>query len=186
MGQYLVIGIATAIGVSKEKAMSDFKGIENFKAVVEKEFNPSGIYQFVETEDFVQLELRPEIAANEWVDFIRSFFKLRYTGASWDYYEMEEILEELKEDHDLDSWLKLAVKKCHQCYQMEEFYFYPIDNQYSFYGWSNVRMEMVALSLDGKILMECYDNLFKFLLQLIQEKLSRFRLADSLLISITE
>ena len=33
MGQYLVIGIASAIGVSKERAKSDFKGVENFKAV---------------------------------------------------------------------------------------------------------------------------------------------------------
>lgn len=186
MGQYLVIGIASAIGVSKKTAMSDFKGIENFKAVIERKFNQSGIYQFVETEDFVQLKLRPEIAAKEWKDFIQSFFKLRYTGTSWDDYQIEEALEDVAKEHDLEGWLKLAEEKCHQCYQKVDFYYYPIDNPFSFYGWSNVRMDMVALSLDGKIIMECYGNLFKFLLKIIREKLSRFQLADSLLISITE
>ena len=186
MGQFLVIGIASAIGVSKQKAMSDFKGIENSKAVIEKEFNQNGIYQFVETEDFVQLELKPEIAAKEWRDFIQSFFKLRYTGTSWDYYQIEEILESMAEEHDLDGWLKLAENNRYQCYQMVEFNFYPIDNRFSFYGWSNVWMNMVALSLDGKIWMECYRGLFEFLRQIIREKLSHYQLADSLLINITE
>ena len=186
MGQFLVIGIASSIGVSKQKAMTDFKGIKNFKAVIEKELNKSGIYQCVETEDYVQFELKPEIAAREWIDFIRSFYKLRYTGTSWDKYETKEILEELSEKHDLDDWLELAENKSHQCYQMAEFYFYPINNQFSFYGWTNVEMDMVVLSLDGKVFMECYDNLFKFFLQLIREKLSYFQLADSLQISITE
>ena len=44
---------------------------------------------------------------------------------------------------------------------------------------------MVVLSLDGKIWMECYAKLFDFFARLIREKLSQYRLSNSLYIDIT-
>ena len=186
MGQYLAIGIASAIGVDKQKAEKEFKGLENFKNAFEKEFNQRGIYQLNETETFIQFDLKPEIAQKEWEEFIRSFYELRYKSDDVYINEYNEALEEIGNEHDLKGWLNLAKEKCFGCYQMTELYFYPMDNPYSFKGCTYVGMDMVILSLDGKIFMECYGSLFDFLTRIIREKLSRFSLADSLFLYITD
>ena len=186
MGQYLAIGIASAIGVDKQKAEKEFKGLENFKNTFEKEFNQRGIYQLDETETFIQFDLKPEIAQKEWEEFIRSFYELRYKGDEAYIDEYNEALEEIGEVHDLQGWLKLAKEKRFECYQMTELYFYPMDNPFSFDGYTYMGMDMVVLSLDGKIFMECYGSLFDFFTRIIREKLSRFSLSDSLFLYITD
>ena len=186
MGQFLAIGIASAIGVDKQKAEKEFKGLDNFRNAFEKEFNQRGIYQLNETETFIQFDLKPEIAQKEWEEFIRSFYELRYKSDDLYPEHSNEALEEIGNEHDLQGWLNLAKEKRFECYQMTELYFYPMDNPYSFKGCTYVGMDMVVLSLDGKIFMECYGSLFDFLTRIIREKLSRFSLADSLFLYITD
>lgn len=186
MGQYLAIGIASAIGVDKQKAEKEFKGLDNFKNAFEKEFNQRGIYQLNETETFIQFDLKPEIAQKEWEEFIQSFYELRYKSDDAYIDEYNEALEEIGKEHDLQGWLKLAKEKCFGCYQMTECYFYPMDNPFSFDRYTYVGMDMVVLSLDGKIFMECYGSLFDFLTRIIREKFSHFSLADSLFLYITD
>lgn len=43
----------------------------------------------------------------------------------------------------------------------------------------------IILSIDGKILMECYEGLFDFFTRMIRERLSKYKLADALLVSIS-
>lgn len=186
MGQYLVIGIAATIGVNKQRVKEDFNGIENYKSVMEKEFNQRGIYQWSETETQVFLELKPEIAEQEWMDFIKSFYELRYMDEERIGYRIDKTLEDIAVGHDLRSWLEIARENCHQCYHMLPLYCYPIKNPYSFRGWTYVGMDMVVLSLDGKIIMECYSGLFRSLVKIIREKLERFSLSDSLFMDISD
>lgn len=181
MGQYLVIGIATRMVADKERCASAFKGVEGLKAAMEQQFNSSGIYQMSETESKVILELKPEVAEKEWIDFIRAFYDIRYT----DYEERDMVLEELSQKNNLKDWFEIAECRKYEGYQAIEFYFYPLDGPSSFYH-PYVYMDMVILSLDGKIVMECYGSLFEFFTRIIREKLSNYRLADSLVIDITE
>ena len=186
MGRYLVIGIATSIGVSKQKAENEYRRLETYKAVLENDFNKNEIYQWIETEDFFGLKLKPEIAEKEWGDFIRSFFELRYLDNDQEDYQINETLEAIAKEHDLEGWLELAKQKSFYCYQRDRFCFYPINNPHSYYGYSCAQVEFVALSYDGKILMECYDGLLDFFTRIIRERLSNYRLSDSLLVHITE
>ena len=181
MGRFLVIGIATRMVADKERYEKAFKGVEGLKAAMEKQFNSKGIYQMSETESKVILELKPEVAEKEWIDFIRAFYDIRYT----DYVERELVFEKLSQKNSLKDWLEIAKRKEFEGYQAIDFYFYPLDSPDSF-CYPHVRMDMVILSLDGKIMMECYDDLFGFFTRLIREKLSNYRLADSLIVDITE
>ena len=45
--------------------------------------------------------------------------------------------------------------------------------------------EQVILSLDGKIIMECYGELFEFFTTLIKDKLAKYKLADSIVVAIS-
>ena len=181
MGQYLVIGIATCITAEKARAEKEFKSIENFKVLFEKEFNSSGIYEMDETDEWINLRLKPDITEMEWLDFLRTFYKLRYTTD----YQQDAAIEELSKAHDLKTWLDLADEKRYQCYQSDYIYCYPMENP-NYYRNFHVGMDLVILSLDGKIIMECYNELFAFFTCLVREKLLDYRLSDSLFVYITE
>jgi hypothetical protein len=50
---------------------------------------------------------------------------------------------------------------------------------------TKLNVEQIILSLDGKIIMECYDEIFHFFARLIKERLSKYRLANALLVYIS-
>ena len=181
MGQYLVIGIATHISADKAKAAKEFKSIDNFKIEFEKNFNSNGLYQIEETDNYIHLCLKPEIAEKEWLNFIETFFRLRYPKDD----RQSETLEKLSQADKLQAWLDLAERNKAEWYQSDHLYFYPMENPY-YYQRFYVGMDLVVLSLDGKIIMECYNELFAFFTRLIREKLADYRLADSLFMYITE
>jgi len=49
-----------------------------------------------------------------------------------------------------------------------------------------VMVDHILLSLAGKIMMECYDDMFAFFTRLIRERMASYKLADSLLVYITQ
>ena len=181
MGQYIVIGIATSISADKARVAKEFKDTDSFKALFEKEFNHSGIYQLEETDERIRLRLKPEIAEREWIDFIGSFFKIRYT----EDYRQASALNDLSQAANLQAWMDLANKHKYQCYQSIHLYYYPMENPNYYHGFS-VEMDIVGLSFDGKIIMECYNDLFAFLTRTIRERLSDYRIANGLFVYLTE
>lgn len=66
MGQHIAIGIATCISADKARAATEFKSIDDFKAMFEKDFSRNGLYQIEETEERIRLRLKTEIAEKEW------------------------------------------------------------------------------------------------------------------------
>lgn len=54
-------------------------------------------------------------------------------------------------------------------------------------GWHRAYLDLggIDLSLDGKILMECYNGLFKFFTSLVQEKFNKYSLSKTLRVTIT-
>ena len=80
MGQYLTIGIATKISVSKDEAKRQASATpEKIKEALELNYNKSGIYTVEETEGSVFLALRPEAAEAELVNLLQDFYALRKT-----------------------------------------------------------------------------------------------------------
>lgn len=182
MGQYLFIGIATRISANVMKAKEQFKSIENFKKQFEQTFNRSGIYQMEEADGRIDLCLNPEVAEKEWLRFLDSFYQLRYSSD----YRQDEVIKELSKTSNLQEWLDLADEKRYECYQSDFLQYFPLENPDNPYSNLYVNMDLVLLSIDGKIIMEGYNELFAFFTRIIREKLADYRLADSLFVYITE
>lgn len=180
MGQYLTIGIATSFVTSKKETERVFKSVADYKTAFENEFNRNGIYQMTETDSIIMFELKPESVEHEWVDFIRDFYHLRYG----DEGEYREVLETLSTCNTLQKWLDIAENNRFECYQADGYLQYPIERPV-FPRNLYVDVQQVILSIDGKIVMECYNDLFAFFTKILREKLSRYRMADSLLVYIT-
>ena len=180
MGQYLTIGIATHIVADKERAERLFGNVEDFKSAFEKEFNESDIYQIRESQTAIVLELKPEVAEPELIDFVRAFYELRYARKR----NCEGVLEALSKENTLQGWLNIADEKRFECFQTDEYVRYPIESPSPF---SNlyVSVKQIILSIDGKIIMELYNDLFAFFTRLLRTQLASYRLANSLLVYIS-
>ena len=183
MGQYLMIGIATRILISKERAKRQTSATpEEIEKALQEQYNQSGIYVVEHYKDAVCLELDPAIAEQEWTDFLEDFYKLRY---SKDRLAQLVDMEDIRERKTLKEWIDFAEEKPYQAYQMDRYGWFTTRFPR---GWTNsleTRMDMITLSMDGKILMECYSELFDFFNLLIREKLSKYRLSNSIMVYIS-
>ena len=116
------------------------------------------------------------------INFLQDFYEMRYSK------EIEERtigMETIKSMTSMDEWLRYAKTNSCYCFQFDEFV--HIDTPYPG-GWTHsleASAEQIILSLDGKIIMECYGELFKFFTKLIKERLSKYKLAESLMVAIS-
>ena len=75
----MTIGLVTSYIVSKQRANQQASATpEAVKDVMQKRYNQSGIYNLKENEHCVYLELKPEVAEAEMIDFLNDFYALRY------------------------------------------------------------------------------------------------------------
>jgi len=185
MGRYLVIGMATRIVAVKKEVIGCFYsgGFSNREILFDtlnKRFNEHGIYDFEEDEEEIRLVLKPDIAQKEWISFLKSFYKLRFGNEN-----SEGIIKELSKQDNLQSWLDIASRKKYKCYQTDRLYTFPISDEKR-YNRSHLVIDYIILSMTGKIIMECYADLFEFFTRLIRERLPESCLADGLIIDITD
>ena len=181
MGQYLVIGIATRLCISKEKARSRASATpEQIAEAMQKYFNQGGIYRLEEDENYISLKLDPAIAEEEMIGFLEDFYSLRYAGD-----RIPADMDEIRKRNSLDEWIELAEQKHHEAFQMDKYGWVYTPFPGGWPGYLTTSADLILLSINGKIIMETYGTLFDFLTNLIRERLSRYRLADSLQICIS-
>lgn len=181
MGQYLSIGIATSISVNKEDAMQEgLVSITEVKNVLSEQYNNRNIYDWEEDEKYVRLKLRPDVAEQEWIDFLSDFYQERYRNGRVAHVNMEE----LKKLNTLDGWLKLANENKYPHYQSDSPFYYYTELPGRYGRGIRTNVSMIDLSLDGKILIECYEGLFHFIERLLRKRFSKYRLSDSLIVAL--
>ena len=178
------IGIATKILIDKKRAKREAASAtpERIREALESFYNKSGIYTVEETDDCVSLLLRPEVAEAEMIDMLQDFYAMRYLEK--DEY-ITEMMGDLRSHTKWEEWMEIAVNKKYYFFQHDSYVVtsIPYDG-----GWSDsltTNIQQILLSADGKILMECWVDLFRFFTRLIRERLSRYKLADSLTVEIT-
>lgn len=120
--------------------------------------------------------LKKEILDEELMPFLRKFYSFRYPdGTNGD---SSYALEDLEKLPDTTSRLAVLENKSCQTYQEGgEFCHYDIKGL-----WDGVRLSCnnAILSLDGKIVMECYGHVFNFFRRCIIAQMSEFKLSQAL------
>lgn len=183
MGQFLAIGMRLRTYIRKEEVNPLFKKLPEEKVfqLIESNYHLAGIYERKEEDDYYVYHLKKELLDKELVPFIEKFYSLRYEGD----HKMDSpaVLSTLKELPDTSSRLAILHDRRFQTYQEGEDvdYFYPKE------VWTDgikCVSDNAILSLDGKIIMECYGDLFEFFRRCIVAQLSDFRLCESLTVWI--
>ena len=182
MGQFLYIGINAKITVLKKS----FRGSDMPLEEIEKAATPlvlsEDLYDKSETEGEWFYTLKPEIAAQDWIPMIQNFYALRYDQEDSRYLDNDQALEVLKKYSSLQDWLALAEKKEFQCYQLDRW-----ENFIYVRKWESVYcaiIENIILSMDGKIVMEGYGSILKFLTRQIRNSLKQYALTKALQVYI--
>ena len=95
------------------------------------------------------------------------------------------MMDNLKGCSKWEEWMEIANDKSYQYFQQDEYVI--ISTPYSG-GWTDsltTHVEQIILSIDGKIAMESWISLFDFFTRLIKDRLKKYKLADSLMVTIS-
>lgn len=182
MGQYLCIGINTRIRVERSELKRCSAGEGHAKQLIEEKLANGEVYDLTETDDSLVYSLKKEIAEKEWCMLIKDFYDMRYRETK-SRIDDEGALEAITGGATLEDWLALAGQREYQCYQTDTHWDYV--DVGSFYP-CRLTVENVILSMDGKIIMECYSDLFRFLINSIRKRLSQYKLAAALSIYLSD
>jgi hypothetical protein len=185
MGQYLAMGIATSVAISKEKAEKEKLTLEE---VIQKMQNTlyfaPEIYDFTEEKTYWVWTLKKQIWEKELLSFLKVLYPLFYTGRnSGDYVE---VIEKLGKEPPA-TWLLLAGDKPFEAFQLDEYGEYGqlyFDDK-PFKPNLKVSYECIALATEGKIAMETYGQFFSFFMLCFQKAFPKFQLSKAIRVYIT-
>lgn len=179
MGRFLSIGLRLNASVKKsdvERLKWLELPLEETLARLEQEHNLSEIFDREERDGYYLYTLKRELLDRELLPFLEKFYALRYADNSHNY---SKALDFLKNQPDTASRLAVLDHREFQCFQAgdSEDYFSPTQN-----GMDDIRINgyNILLSIDGKIIMECYVSVFNFFRRCIAAQLSEFKLSKAL------
>lgn len=178
MGCFLAIGLRLTAAIRKKDIdhRQDGVSLEDALDRVANECHLGDIYDRTEEDDYIVYTVKKEILDEELMPFLKKFYSLRYPeGAQAD---SSHVLEDLEKLPDTASRLAVLEKKSYQSYQEgDEFVYYSINGL-----WDDVRLSCrnAILSVDGKIIMECYDDVFRFFRRCIAGQMPEYKLSQAL------
>lgn len=182
MAKYLSIGIVTEVHVDKDEAVKALYTEDTALQFLNERYNPTQLYDFTFNErsgNYI-FTLKREIMRREWIPALKTFYSIRYP----DWKDETKVISELERLNDPDQWLGENMIYGHQNYYHTMFY-YDI-TRHDFARHIMARVDTISLSIDGKILMECYVDVMNFFTRLVREKLSAFQLCDAFKVYLTE
>lgn len=183
MGQYLCIGLKTRLKANKEEMGKTAEKIAEAKSFLENNYIYTGLYDLEETDKEYIYTLKEEIMKWEFIPFLKAFYRIRYdeTGSSCNN---DYVIKELLQHSTVEEWMRIAQEKRYESYQIDSHI--GVVRMESFNNRFYVTVENLILSIDGKILMECYDDLFRFFTCCVKKRLEAFKLSDAILVYISD
>lgn len=184
MGRYLVIGITTEMAFKKSEAIKQFDSLEAASEFVEQNYAPTEVFNKEENDEYIGYSIKPELLETELVPFLNEFYDSRYQPGCCQHHEKQEILNNISQQSTAEAIINLAKEKKYECFQDDPYWDpYWIEGK----GWGSMKLYTsgIALSLDGKILIECYNSLFIFFQNLIKEKFHKYLISKAIRVTIT-
>lgn len=140
------------------------------------------VYDVVSDNEGISFSLKQEIIEKEWIPFLSDFYRARYDGTVRQAF-YKEVLEQLGKCRTAEEYLELPLKHSTDVYHYDRQPFFLYDK--SFKSPCLVSSERLILSVDGKIIMECYDDILHFFTDCIRKRFSHYELSKALEVYIT-
>ncbi len=183
MGRFLCIGLNTQLVISRTPYRRPEVSQEEVEKAVEQFWVNKDIYDLSVTEKDWIYTLKKEAIEKEWLSFLKDFYEMRYTGCGVEKY-VNKALEMLSERSGFEEWMALANERMNPFYQTDKRLDWVSAGKWvSIY---DMQIECVLLSMDGKIIMECYRDVLRFFTYCVRERLKHYRLAQAVEVYISD
>lgn len=182
MGQYVCVGIQNKVRVPKS-GLDEFKdeySHEELLGYFEMTHRITDVFERKETEEAYVYQLKDELIETELLPFLRDFYPLRYQEEKYykgalravekckDLSELKKMMETTYDD--FDDAFQIIEGSCLSFLTSDSF-----DRRCFSYSFQNV-----SLSMDGKILMECYGSFMGFVRRSLCEIFKKYKLTDAI------
>ena len=170
MGSYLSVGIAKKIFIKKRRGKFETESSkENALKEISNEIDLD-IYKISIFDDYIILDIKEEILEKNLVNLL----KMQFNNFRTDAYEREELSTQINkiENKKFSEIIEISKEKSCLNFQMCENGYCCNDISYiSNSGNIDISADFISMIFDGKIIMECYYNLFYYLRKSIIEKM---------------
>lgn len=183
MGTYLVTGIVQEIAIDKRRIKYSDISIDNIIQQLKKELNLN-CYNHNEDQDGYYWKIKPEVLEGDLAGFIDTQFQM-YTSKKDS--DMQKVIEILKKTTNVAQILELASNRDLVHFQLVNNIIEHIkvvrDNGFDVNFM--VYYSLIAYFLDGKIIMECYGNILRYLEYNIRLQKNKYAIVDCVKVMIT-
>lgn len=185
MGQSICLTLVTSVKVAKYKNTS--VTLTQATEVITTEFPADlSLFDLSENEQGYYWTLKPEALEMDLLPFLEKFYPSFYRDEDTTN-EYQTVLEDLRNNPNVENWLMLARKKYNFCYQYGN-YCEP-DRLRHHNGRIETRVEVdyegIILAIAGNIYLETYGGFLRYFGESIQLRFSEFPLAKCLKVHIS-
>ena len=181
MGQYLAIGLATKMKVSKEAIKDSGLELDAFQEEMTKQFNfPPQIYAVSCTESCYIFTLKEKLLQEQLIPLLNELYPVLYDNSA--YYE--GVIKKLNSLPTATEWLQWAERKPEEAFQFSRFCG-EHHLRLPFNKRIKISYDCLLLSLEGKIMMEVYGRQFNFFEYTMRQTFKAFSIAGALKTYIT-
>jgi len=183
MGTYLATGIVQTIVIDKSRIQYPDITLDNIIQQLKKELNIN-YYDFSENIDEYFWNIKPRVLEKNLVEFLDAQFKI-YTDEK--DRGMQQVIVKLTEIKNLDQIIELAASKSLVYFQLFEKIFgcIKVERTNGFSQHVEVFYNVISYFLDGKIIMECYENILRYFEHNLRSQRNEYSLVDCVKVMIT-
>jgi len=177
MGTYLCAGICTKIQIVKKDMTSKKITLEEIIEDLQREIE-LGLFDKEEDEDTIYWSIKRKYIEYGLIDFLKSQYEIY--NKKGDYYEYYREIEKAK---TFGKILKLAKKPLGQNFHsLHRPSYLMIDR-----NWKdiNVYYDIIVFFMDGKIIMECYRDIFHYFEHMIRLQKDKYPVAGAVKVVIS-
>lgn len=164
MGTYLATGIIQKIAVSKKEIeRNTHLNLEGLKAALSKELKLQH-YNFSENEQYFLWTINPRLLEGNLSEFLEEQFKM-YGEETAKRDDIQKLITSIKQIDTGEKIIELAENHNFVNLQMVNYAWESIKVKHhdsNFDDHVTVNYNMIAFFIDGKIIMECYKNIFRY------------------------
>jgi len=135
---------------------------------------------FQEDDNQVSWKIKPQTLEGNFVEFVENQYNLYGTASDW----QEEVMA-IRNANDGQKRLELAAAKEFENFQLITHIFDFIRMSDTFRTSVDVNYHLIALFIDGKIIMECYKNILNYFVRNIRLLNREYPIAECCKVMIT-
>lgn len=178
MGTYLCTGICTKIQIEKKHIESKKVTMEEIVKELQTEIDIELFDNVEDEEGIICWSIKKKYIENGLIDFLRSQYEIYDKGNDYSKY-----YREIEKAKTYENILKLAKKPLGPYFQhLQRPSDLSIDK-----GWKyiDIYYDIIVFFLDGKIIMECYGDIFHYFEYMIRLQKDKYPIAGAVKIVIS-